>query len=60
MFLIMDNDVIPSPLSALMATYRADDFLLVGGVIVIVSVIYNKPILENRIFPWYSVKGIAK
>jgi hypothetical protein len=32
----MDNDVTPSPLSALMAAYGADDFLLVGGVIVIV------------------------
>jgi Tol biopolymer transport system component len=32
----MDNDVTSSPLSALMATYRADDFLLVGGVITIV------------------------
>jgi Tol biopolymer transport system component len=36
MFLIMDNDVTPSPLSALMAACRADDFLLVGGVIIIV------------------------
>jgi dipeptidyl aminopeptidase/acylaminoacyl peptidase len=36
MFLIMDNDVTPSPLSALLAAYGADDFLLVEGVIIIV------------------------
>jgi hypothetical protein len=32
----MDNEVIPSPLSAFVAAYGADDFLLVGGVTVIV------------------------
>src|SRR5919112_4947129 len=32
----MDNDMIPSPLSARTAVYGADDFLLVGGVIFIV------------------------
>ncbi len=32
----MDNDVIPSPLSALLATYRADDFLRVEGVMIII------------------------
>jgi hypothetical protein len=36
MFPIMDNDVTPSPLSTLMTTYRGADFLLVGGVIIIV------------------------
>jgi Tol biopolymer transport system component len=36
LLLIMDNDVIPSPLSALLTAYGADDFLLVGGVIIIV------------------------
>jgi hypothetical protein len=43
MFLIMDNDVIPSPMSVLLAADMSYDLLLVGGVMIIIvlSSIFN-------------------
>jgi HYR domain/WD40-like Beta Propeller Repeat len=43
MFLIMDNDVIPSPISAVLAAGISYDLLLVGGVMIIIvlSSIFN-------------------
>jgi hypothetical protein len=36
MCLIMDNDVIPSPISALLATGISSDFLVVDGIMIII------------------------
>jgi dipeptidyl aminopeptidase/acylaminoacyl peptidase len=45
MFPIMDNDVIPSPISALLATYSRQSFQLVEGgmIIIVLSSIFSLP-----------------